>query len=261
LRDEHPVRTILLQPPVRVVVQREQAEAALAREIVDAIRARGEAGGSYNLGLATGGTMLGLYRELARLVRAEGLRLDHLRTFNLDEYVGLDAGDPRGFAAFVRRHLFDPLGFSPERARIPDAGLAARDPERAARVWEETLAAAGGIDLQLLGVGRNGHIAFNEPGSAPDSRTRVVELHPWTREDAVAIFGHLERVPRRALTAGVGTILDARALRVLAFGNAKSRVLRAVLRGPIHPDVPASLVREHADVVFWLDRDAAAEVY
>ena len=245
---------------VRVVLEREQAEAALAREIADAIRARAEAGGQYNLGLATGETMIGLYRELARLAQAEGLRLDHLRTFNLDEYIGLDAGDPRSFAAFVRRHLFDPLRLPPTRAHAPDAALAARDPEAAARAWEEGLAAAGGLDLQLLGVGRNGHVAFNEPGSARDSRTRVVELHPWTREDAVALFGHLERVPRRAITAGVGTILEARALRVLAFGGAKASVLRRVLRGPIHEDAPASLVREHPDVVFWLDHDAAAEV-
>jgi len=202
--------------------------------------------------------MRGVYAELVRLHREEGLDLSDVSTFNLDEYLGLSASDPRSFRSFMQTELFDSVNLDPERSLVPDPELARADPEAYCRGWEDAIQRAGGIDLQLLGLGRNGHVAFNEPGSSRESRTRVVELGSVTRADAVREFGELDSVPLRAITMGVGTILDARRLRVLAFGSHKADITRRVLTGEPGPDLPGTWLAGHPDLEVWLDREAAS---
>ena len=187
----------------------------------------------------------------------EGLDFGNVTTFNLDEYVGLSVDHPASFAAFMRSHLFEPVGLGCERTHVPDGVLAGQDPEGAARAWEKLIRDAGGLDLQLLGLGRNGHVAFNEPGADRTSRTRLVALHEATISDNARFFSGADEVPARAITAGIATILEARKLVLMAFGAAKADAVRAVLHGPVGPEVPGSFVREHSDVEFWIDTEAA----
>jgi glucosamine-6-phosphate deaminase len=235
-----------------VVTTADEAARAVALEIAGLIREKRQ----LVLGLATGRTPLGIYGELARMHRDEGLDFGHVTTFNLDEYLGLDGGDERTFQSYMREHFFAPVGLGPERAWLPGSDLGPADVYAHCREYEERIADAGGIDLQILGIGRNGHIGFNEPGSTRETRTRSVALDNTTREDAADRFGALARVPRRAITMGVATILEAKQLRVLAFGKHKRDVVRRTLEDPIGPDLPATYLREHADAVLYVDRDA-----
>ncbi|MEM1451944.1 MAG: glucosamine-6-phosphate deaminase [Planctomycetota bacterium] len=230
------------------------AVGAVAGEIAELVRERRNA----VLGLATGGTMVELYAELVRLHRAEGLDLSGVTTFNLDEYMGLAEGDERTFRSFMRASLFEPAGLDVARCHFPDPQGAARDPLAASRAYEDAIAAAGGIDLQLLGLGRNGHVAFNEPGSLPASRTRVVELDETTRADASSTFGSLDAVPTHAITVGLATIMEARRLRVLAFGERKAEAVARTIDGVASPDVPSTALRGHPDLHLVLDPPAAS---
>lgn len=245
---------------IQVHENRAAAEAAVAREIASLIRDGSGAverpNGGIVLGLATGSTMVGVYRELVDVVRSDRLDVSKVTTFNLDEYTGLPLGDPRTFRSFMAAHLFEPLGFSESQVHFPD--VRAGGDLASAREFEDRIAAAGGIDLQLLGLGRNGHIAFNEPGALHASRTRLIELDAVTRNDAAAAFGGLEHVPQGAVTMGVATILEARSLRVLAFGEAKAAIVERALHGPVGPEVPASYLRSHAELAVHLDRAAAS---
>ncbi|MBL8861888.1 MAG: glucosamine-6-phosphate deaminase [Planctomycetes bacterium] len=238
--------------PIPTLVFDDRAE--LARALADEIEALVRRPTATVLGLATGSTPLDAYRELARRRREAGLSFARTTTFNLDEFVGLPAAHAQSFRRWTREHLFQHADFA--RTCFPD--VEAADLEAAARAFEDAIRAAGGIDLQILGLGRNGHVAFNEPGSARDSRTRAVELHPWTREDAARDFGGLEHVPLRAVTMGVATILEARRLRVLALGSRKAAIVRETLRASEGPDVPSTFLRAHPDVRLLLDGEAAA---
>ena len=199
------------------------------------------------LGVATGDTPLPVYRRLAR-ARRSGTDFSRLSVVALDEYIGLRAGHPASFAAYVRREVAGPLGVPAERLVVPEG--------RGERL-EEQIRAAGGVDLQLLGIGRNGHLAFNEPGSPLDSRTRVVSLSQTTRSDNARSFGS-EAVPTHAVTQGLSTILEARHLVLLATGSAKAAAVLAALTGPVTPDCPASVVQMHARVTVLVDEAAAA---
>jgi glucosamine-6-phosphate deaminase len=181
-------------------------------------------------------------------------------TFNLDEYLGLPADHPSSFRAFMQEHLFDGLDLDPARCFFPECPGGPKESAAVAKEYEAAIADAGGIDLQLLGIGRNGHVAFNEPGSARDSRTRSVELSESTRRANAPDFPEGESVPRAALTMGIATILEARRLRVLAFGAHKAEIIHRLLEGTIGPEVPATFLREHGDVELWIDREAAAEL-
>lgn len=243
-----------------VVERREQAEADLAREIGALVRERRR----VVLGLSTGDTPAGLYRELVRLRREEGLDFGRVVTFNLDEYLGLAPDHPGAFTRWMLEKVFEPLGI-PEGCRhvppssVPGDSTGPAIAERCA-AYERSIREAGGIDLQILGIGRNGHIAFNEPPASRDSRTREVRLHAWTRADAAQVFGSLADVPTRAITMGIATILEAKRIRVLAFGSRKAEIVARALEGPIGPEVPASFLRGHADLRIWLDREAAREL-
>lgn len=239
-------------PQTFVCEDRAEAERAVADEVEKIVRKDG----TPVIGLATGSTPLGTYQELVRRHREEDLSFARTTVFNLDEFIGLAPKHPLAFRTWIRANLCGQLDLWPALIRFPDVN--AQDLDAAGRAYEEEIRVAGGVDLQLLGIGRNGHIGFNEPGAELDSRTREVELHPWTREDAAMQFGGLQNVPQRAMTMGVATILDARRLRVMAFGTRKAEIVRDTLRAPRNAAVPSTWLRGHPDVRLYLDPEAAA---
>lgn len=243
-----------VRPAVRVVADRAEGERVAADEIEGLLRAKPAA----VLGLATGGTMTGLYAELVARHRSGRLSFARARSFNLDEYLGVAADDDRSFAAYMRKTLFEHVDFAAGAARVPRGDAVDAAAEGAA--WERAIEAAGGIDLQLLGIGRNGHIGFNEPGSARDSRTRIIELAQTTRDDAASAFGGAAHVPGRALTMGVGTILAARRIVLLAFGSAKAPMIRRMLHGAPSEECPASFLQLHPDALVVVDAAAASQL-
>lgn len=210
------------------------------------------------LGLATGSTPLGLYRELIRLHVEEGLDFARVTTFNLDEYVGLRPDHPQSYARFIEENLFQHLNVDRRFVHVPN-GMAL-DVEAHCAWYEAAIERAGGIDLQILGIGANGHIAFNEPGSSLGSRTRVKTLNRRTREDNARFFGSVDAVPRHALTMGIGTIMESRELLLLASGAAKADAIAAAVEGPIMAMVPASMIQMHRNAVVILDREAAGKL-
>jgi glucosamine-6-phosphate deaminase len=237
-----------------VVESRAEAERAVAEEIVALLRANPSA----VLGLATGNSPTGVYAELCAAAASGSVSFARATTYNLDEYLGLDAGHAGSFRRWMHERFFRHV--APQATHFPELCDTATPPAAVGEQYERAIRAGGGIDLQLLGIGRNGHIGFNEPGAPRDSRTRVVELHPLTRELAAGAFGGIDCVPRTAITMGVATILDAKRIRVLAFGAEKAEIVRRALHGDVTPDCPATFLREHRDVRLYLDRPAAALV-
>ncbi|WP_141014326.1 glucosamine-6-phosphate deaminase [Nocardioides sambongensis] len=211
------------------------------------------------LGLATGSTPLPTYRELVRRHRAgEGPSYRRVRCFNLDEYVGLPDGHPESYRATIARELTDDLGIEPGRVAGPDpspAGLA-----DAGERYEAALEAVGGVDVQLLGIGSDGHLAFNEPGSSLGSLTRIKTLTEQTRQDNARFFGSLEEVPHHVLTQGLATILRARHLVLLASGAGKAEALAAAVEGPVSASCPASVLQHHPHVTVLVDDAAGARL-
>ena len=232
----------------------EAVSAEAARLVVDRMHKKP----NLVLGLATGSTPLGLYTELIRLHQEERLDFSKLTTFNLDEYVGLPRDHPESYRLFMEKNLFHGINLDPRFVHVPD-GLAT-DIEDHCVWYEEQIRAAGGLDLQVLGIGANGHIAFNEPGSSLGSRTRVKTLTAKTRQDNARFFGTLEDVPRFALTMGVGTIMEARELLLLASGEGKADAIAASVEGPITAMVPASIVQMHPRAFLVVDRPAASKL-
>jgi glucosamine-6-phosphate deaminase len=217
---------------VSIHARAEEACASLAAEIAGMIRSKAQSGGRVVLGLATGSTPVGLYRELIRLHRLEGLSFANVTTFNLDEYYGLKRTHPESYWRFMHDQLFDHIDIPSTQIHLPDGTVARQDVFAHCRGYEEAIAEAGGIDLQILGIGRTGHIGFNEPGSSADSRTRLVTLDSVTRRDAARDFLGEENVPRHAITMGVGTILQARRVVLLAWGEMKADVVAQAVEGP-----------------------------
>ncbi len=205
------------------------------------------------LGLPTGSTPVGFYDALV----ASGVSLARARTFNLDEYLGLPRTHPESYYSFMKRMLYDRTDLRPENCHIPD-GTAA-DPEAECRRYEEAIRAAGGLDILILGVGHNGHIGFNEPGAPWDGRTRIVELAERTRQANARFFNNnIDEVPRRAITMGIGTILEARRLLLLANGAGKAPIVQRLVEGEPTPEVPASVLHYHPDATVLLDTEAAS---
>ncbi len=207
------------------------------------------------LGLATGGTPLGTYQELVARHRAGQVSFAAVTSFNLDEYVGLPPQHPQSYSHFMHEHLFDQTDFVSERCHLPNSS--ADDLLAACDEYEAMISAAGGIDLQLLGIGGDGHIAFNEPGSSLASRTRLKALTQRTRSDNARFFDSLDEVPKLSMTMGVGSILDARQILLLATGGSKADVIKALVEGPVTANLPASALQLHPQVTVLLDRDAA----
>jgi glucosamine-6-phosphate deaminase len=211
------------------------------------------------LGLATGSTPLGLYRELIGLHGAGRIDFSRARSFNLDEYLGLAPDHPQSYAHFMRENLFQHVNFAAGATHLP-SGLA-QDFEAEAARYENAIRRAGGIDLQLLGVGANGHIGFNEPSSSLTSRTRIKTLAPQTIEDNARFFGDRAHVPRHVITMGIGTIMEARHCLVLAIGAAKAEAVAQMVEGPISANWPASALQMHPSCTLITDEAAAKSLH
>ncbi|WP_188623490.1 glucosamine-6-phosphate deaminase [Caldalkalibacillus thermarum] len=209
------------------------------------------------LGLPTGETPIGFYRELVALHRDNPLQLDGMVTFNLDEYLGLPPQSPQSYHFYMNRHLFEPLGLPLEQTHIPN-GLA-KDPEAECQRYEEEIRRHGGLDLVILGVGRNGHIGFNEPGTSFDRRTHVVTLAESTRQANARFFPSLEEVPTQAITMGIATILEADEIILLASGPKKAEAVYHLIEGhKVTEQWPVTALKRHDRVTVFLDREAAA---
>jgi len=210
------------------------------------------------LGLATGSTPEGLYRCLINIAREEEIDFSEVTTFNLDEYEGLPTAHPESYHSFMHRNLFDALGLTDVQTNILDG--VASDPFVECAEFDEKIRQAGGIDLQVLGIGGDGHIAFCEPGSSFAGRTDVVALHPKTIEDNARFFDSEADVPRRALSMGIGTIMEARSCLILAKGDAKADVWAKMIEGPVTAQVPASVLQFHPWTIAISDEDAGSKL-
>jgi glucosamine-6-phosphate deaminase len=232
---------------------------ALARSLAGALARMLAANPGVVVGLPTGRTPIPLYRELARLHAAGRADFSRATTFNLDEFLGVSAADPRSYRAFMQRHLFDHVNLSPRRIHFLNGGATADVAvQRECDRYERAIARAGGIDLQILGLGTNGHIGFNEPARALAARTHCSRLKPATRRANAPLFGNrLAAVPREALSMGMATILQAKRIVLLATGATKARCVERMLFGPVTPRLPASFLQLHQHVEIWLDRAAA----
>ncbi len=207
------------------------------------------------LGLATGKTPIGIYRELVRLHQTEGLDFSQVHTFNLDEYLGLAADHPLSYGDFMQKHLFSQINIPASQVRLLD-GLA-EDPAEECRRFDQAIAAAGGVDLMLLGIGRNGHIGFNEPDSSLNMSSHIAQLDPDTRQLYAPDFGSLEAVPKQALAMGVGAIFSAKKVLLAANGHSKKSAVEGMLSGRIDTMLPASLLQLHGNLMILLDQEAA----
>jgi glucosamine-6-phosphate deaminase len=232
----------------------------LAGEIAALIKTNEAAGRPTVLGLATGSTPVRLYKQLIRRHREEGLSFRRVVTFNLDEYYGLSREHPESYWRFMHEQLFNHIDILPENVNLPDGLVARADVFASCKRYEDKIRAAGGLDLQVLGIGRTGHIGFNEPGSSRESRTRLVTLDGLTRRDAARDFLGEANVPRHAITMGVGTILDARKIVLLAWGESKAGVIAEAVEGAPTDALPASFLQGHPQVRFLIDRTAASSL-
>jgi glucosamine-6-phosphate deaminase len=243
-----------------VVDDHEHIARLVANRIATLVREKEAAGELAVLGLATGSTPIGVYRELIRMHREEGLSFRHVATFNLDEYYPMPKESIHSYHRFMWENLFSQIDIKPENVHIPDGTVPRDRVEEFCRRYEDAIADAGGIDFQILGIGKTGHIGFNEPGSGADSRTRPVTLDAITRRDAAADFFGEEFVPREAITMGVATILDAHEIAILATGEHKSTIVRRAVEGDIDVEVAATFLQRHPDTTFYVDRAAGAEL-
>lgn len=210
------------------------------------------------LGLATGSTPLGLYQELVRMHQEEGLDFSQITTFNLDEYVGLTRKHPQSYHYFMHENLFQHINIPKQNIYIPSGTT--DNYEAFCKWYEQRIVECGGIDLQILGIGSDGHIAFNEPTSSLGSRTRIKTLARQTIEDNARFFNSPDEVPVYAITMGVGTILEARKITLLAHGKQKADAVAAAIEGPVTSKITASALQLHRDVMYIIDRDAASSL-
>ncbi|MFG0304989.1 MAG: glucosamine-6-phosphate deaminase [Phycisphaerales bacterium JB040] len=246
--------------PVTVYTSSAAASRAVAHEIADLIRTRASEGKRAVLGLATGSTPQAVYDELVRLHAEEGLSFANVVTFNLDEYWPMRPDELQSYHRFMREYLFDHVDIDPDNVHVPSGTIERDDIKAYCERYEQQIRDAGGIDYQILGIGRTGHIGFNEPGSPRDSRTRLITLDRVTRLDAASDFFGEWNVPNQAITMGVASILDAKKVVLLAFGEHKAPVIRQAVEGPITPTIAASFLQEHPGARFVLDPAAAAEL-
>ena len=211
---------------------------------------------SIVLGLASGSTTPGLYRELIAMYKTGELSFSEITSFNLDEYLGLSSDDPNSYHFYMQKNLFSEIDIAKENIFIPDGS--AKDLTEYCGWYGRKIKEAGGIDLQVLGIGRNGHIGFNEPGTSFDSQTRSVNLTEQTIADNAKFFESHAQVPKQALTMGIATIMSAKQIVLLAFGKEKAKIIKQALQGPVTPQVPASVLQNHPDFTVILDKPAAS---
>ena len=246
--------------PTVVVPDHDDLAALLADRVVDVIARTTAASGRCVLGLATGSTPLGIYRELIRRHQAGEVDFARVITFNLDEYYPMPADSPHSYRGYMWENLFAHVNIRPEQVHIPDGSVPRERLAEYCSAFERAIAEAGGIDLQLLGIGKSGHIGFNEPGSSQDSRTGLATLDTVTRKDAAADFFGEDNVPREAITMGVATILGAREIALIATGEHKAEIVARAVEGEVSPDVAATFLQRHGNTTGYLDLAAAAEL-
>jgi glucosamine-6-phosphate deaminase len=241
---------------MEVIIQKdyEQLSKTAANIVVEVLNAKPNA----VLGMATGSTPLGLYQELVRLYKKEQLDFSHVTCFNLDEYVGLQPNHPQSYHYFMHEHFFKHVNIPPENINIPSGSTS--NYHAFCEWFEQRIAECGGIDLQILGIGSDGHIAFNEPTSSLSSRTRLKTLSKQTIDDNARFFKNRKDVPVYAITMGVGTILEARKLMLLASGKGKATAVAKAVEGPVTSMITASALQLHRDTKVIIDQDAASEL-
>jgi glucosamine-6-phosphate deaminase len=245
--------------PVRIFETPGQGSAFAAQEIANLVRQKQAEGKNCVLGLATGSTPISMYKELVRLHKEGGLSFKNVITFNLDEYYPLESEAVQSYWTFMHRHLFDKIDIDPANIHIPNGEWKQEDIKKYCLQYEADIEKAGGIDLQVLGIGNNGHIGFNEPGSSIHSKTRLVTLDNSTRTANSKDFQNISKVPRLAITMGISTILKARKILLMAWGFKASIVAKSV-EGDVTEHVPASLLQQHNDCLFIVDDQAASEL-
>ena len=243
--------------PVQVFEQAKDASAAIAQRIADLAIERQKEGRKVVLGLATGSTPVGVYEELIRIHKQDGVSFNNVVTFNLDEYYPMQPNELQSYVRFMNERLFDNIDVPQENINIPDGTISKSEVQEYCENYEAKIELNGGIDIQILGIGRTGHIGFNEPGSSKTSSTRLITLDKVTRSDAASDFFGEDNVPRRAITMGVGTILSANEIFIIAYGEHKAEIVNEAIEGEISAIVSASYLQEHPRSRFILDRAAA----
>ncbi|WP_149495451.1 glucosamine-6-phosphate deaminase [Roseiconus lacunae] len=246
--------------PYRVFPEARDASEAAAQEIATLVRSRAAEGRTCILGLATGSTVVKVYSALVRMHQEQGLSFENVAVFVLDEFLPMTPECLQSHVRFIYEHLLDHIDVPRDRIFVPDGTISQDQLSDYCLKFENRIDEMGGIDMLLLGIGRTGHIGFNEPGSGTDSRTRPITLDAITRIDSASNFFGVENVPRRAITMGVGTILDARRIILLAFGEGKASIVARAVEGEVAPSVPATFLQQHDDVEFFLDSAAAANL-
>ena len=252
--------TILERVPTAVCDDGHQAALRVARILAETITEHNQRNKPTVLGLATGHTPIDVYRELIRRHQEERLDLSRVVTFNLDEYYPMHPESVQSYRRWMRENFFDHVNVPDENIHVPDGTIDEKDVAAYCRAYEDNITAAGGIDIQILGIGRTGHIGFNEPGSARESRTRLIALDPVTRRDAAADFFGEANVPRHAITMGVGTILSAKRVLLMAFGEQKAPIIRQAIEEPVNNRVAASFLQKHPNAGIVVDRAAGADL-
>ncbi|WP_184542125.1 glucosamine-6-phosphate deaminase [Mucilaginibacter sp. FT3.2] len=246
--------------PVSIFDNQADASKQVARRIANIIIAKQNAGEKAVLGLATGATPIKVYQELVRLHREEGLSFANVITFNLDEYYPMKADAEQSYFTFMNRHLFDHVDIDKANVHIPNGDIPKEQVEAFCLAYEQKISQLNGLDIQILGIGRTGHIGFNEPGSAPNSGTRLVTLNELTRSDASRDFGGMDNVPTKAITMGIGTIFKAREIILMAWNEKKASVIKKAVEGELSADVPATYLQLAGNIEVIVDKGAATDL-
>ncbi len=257
---ESTLKNSLEKIPVKIFGNRDEGSAFVAREIASLIKEKNRINRTTVLGLATGGSPLLLYKELIRIHKEEGLSFRNVISFNLDEYYPMEPGNINSYHRFMHEHFFSQVDILPENINIPDGTLSRDQLPDYCRGYENKIKSLGGLDIQILGIGRNGHIGFNEPGAQLGDETRLVHLDDFTIEDAARDFEGKENVPGSAITMGVKTIMQAERIFMMAWGHGKSEVVKAAVEGPVTAELPASFLQNHPDALFVVDTAAGTQL-
>lgn len=246
--------------PVVVFDESLEASKEIAHTIASTIKEKQAQGKTCVLGLATGSSPIKIYSELVRLHKEEGLSFQNVISFNLDEYFPMEPGALQSYVFFMNQHLFDHVDIKPENVHIPDGTISTEEIISYCQKYDSLIDSHGGLDIQLLGIGRTGHIGFNEPGSTINGTTRMVTLDHLTKKDAASDFFGEEHVPRHAITMGVGTIMNAKKIFLMAWGESKSRIIKRTVEGSPSEQVPATFLQSHPNTVFYIDTAAAEKL-
>ena len=237
-----------------------EASILVAQEIANLIKEKQHQNKKCVLGLATGSSPIKVYEELVRMHKEDGLSFENVITFNLDEYFPMDKSNIQSYFYFMHEHLFNHVNIFPENINIPNGAISIDNLHQYCIDYETSIKALGGLDFQLLGIGRTGHVGFNEPGSHLNSGTRIITLNHITRIDAAPSFFGIENVPRKAITMGIGTVKDAKRIVLLAWGANKNKILKETIEGDISAAVPATYLQQHSNTTFVLDEEASSEL-